>query len=102
MNLLGQKIDNYRLIQYLGKGSFGEVYLVEHVSKHSQFAIKLLRMRLSPETLLNFLNEARIVRLHHPNIMQIVDFGVVEEVPFLVMEYIPGGTLRQPHPFGSR
>jgi serine/threonine protein kinase len=102
MDLVGQKIDNYRLIRYLGKGSFGEVFLAEHVSKHTQFAIKLLRMRLSPETMVNFLNEARIMRLHHPNIMRIVDFGIVEDVPFLVMDYIPGGTMRQRHPFGSK
>jgi len=102
MEFLGKQFYNYRLIRYLGKGSFGEVYLAEHVSKPLQYAIKLLRTRLTSENLLDFLNEARTVRLQHPNIMRIQDFGVVDDVPFLVMDYVSGGTMRQRHPYGTR
>ncbi len=97
----GPQIDNYRLIQRLGEGSFGEVFLAEHVTRKIQYAIKILRARLSQDTLGDFLNEARAFRLEHPNIMRIRDFGVDNEIPFLVMDYVPGGTLRRKHPFGS-
>jgi predicted ATPase len=50
-----------------------------------------------------FLTEARIIaRLKHPNIVQVLDFGVEGAMPFLVMEYAPGGNLRQRHPRGTQ
>jgi serine/threonine protein kinase len=50
-----------------------------------------------------FLSEARtLARLRHPHIVRVLDFGVQEGTPFLVMEYALGGTLRQLHPKGTR
>ncbi|GHO66890.1 hypothetical protein KSC_057820 [Ktedonobacter sp. SOSP1-52] len=96
----GRTIDNYHLLRQLGKGSFGEVYLAEHIHHKKLFAVKILRARLNKDNLRSFLNEARAFRLDHPHIMRIRDFGLDEDLPFIVMDYISGGTLRQLHPPG--
>jgi serine/threonine protein kinase len=50
-----------------------------------------------------FLKEAQtLADLKHPHIVRILSFGVKGDVPFLVMEYAPHGTLRQAHPRGAR
>ncbi len=99
----GQQIDNYRLIRRLGTGSFGEVYLAEHVYRKTQapVAIKVLS-ELAQGDLGSFLTEARTAHLKHPNIVRILDFGVERRTPFIVMEYAPNGTLRERHPKGTR
>ena len=100
----GQQIGDYRLQNYLGKGTFGTVYLAEHVHDRSLAAVKILQFQLSNrEDLRDFLNEARIIRLRHPHIVSILDFGLSrDDLPFLVMEYALGGTLRNRHPRGSQ
>src|SRR5947207_10610447 len=101
---LGESVGDYRLLQWLGGGGFGDVYLAEHLHDHTQVAIKVLGIRLTnPDDLRSFLNEARMFRLHHPHIMPLLDFGLSQQdEPFLVMDYAPKGTLRDRHPKGSR
>jgi eukaryotic-like serine/threonine-protein kinase len=99
---IGQEFGNYRLISLLRQGSSADVYLGEHVYLKTQAAIKVLQMRLSSDNLDGFLNEARtIARLEHPHVVRVLDFGVQDTIPFLVMLYAPNGTLRQRHPKGS-
>jgi WD40 repeat protein len=99
---VGQQLGNYRLLRLIGQGGFGEVYLGEHVYLQRQAAIKVLSVRLEKEDMEGFLNEARtIARLEHPNIVQVLEFGVESGIPFLVMSYAPNGTLRQRHPRGT-
>jgi len=100
----GQKLGNYTIVQLLGRGGFADVYLGEHIYLKTQAAVKVLQTRLStPEDMDNFLREAQIVaRLSHPHIVRVIDFGVDGEIPFLVMDYAPNGTLRQRHPRGTR
>ncbi len=99
---LGQQLGNYRLVRLLGKGGFAEVYLGEHIHLNTQAAIKLLRTQLARDDVASFRTEARtIAHLKHPNIVSILDFGVENDLPFLVMEYAPNGTLRQRHPKGE-
>jgi WD40 repeat protein/predicted Ser/Thr protein kinase len=96
---IGQQLANYRLIRILGQGGFADVYLGEHVYLNSPAAIKVLQMRLTDDDKQNFLDEARtIARLKHPSIVRILEYDVVESIPFLIMEYAPNGTLRQCHP----
>ncbi|HXZ03598.1 MAG TPA: protein kinase [Ktedonobacteraceae bacterium] len=101
-NRQGQRLGNYRLIRLLGQGGFAEVYLGEHIFLGTQAAIKVLQVRLADEEMEGFLKEARtIAGLTHPHILRVLEFGVEENVPFLVLEYAQNGTLRTRHPKGS-
>jgi eukaryotic-like serine/threonine-protein kinase len=98
---IGQQLGNYRLLSPLGRGGFADVYLAEHVYLNTQAAIKVLQMRLTDEDKISFLVEARtIAHLKHTNIVRIMEYDVVDDIPFLIMEYAPFGTLRQRHPRG--
>jgi predicted ATPase/DNA-binding CsgD family transcriptional regulator len=96
---VGQQLGSYQLIQMLGQGHWGSVYLGEHMHLRTQAAIKLLRGPWDESEVEGFLGEARtLASLRHPHIVRVLDFGVQQGTPFLVMEYAPGGTLRQLHP----
>jgi outer membrane protein assembly factor BamB len=100
---ISQQVGEYRLRHRLGQGSFGIVYQAEHVHDGSQTAVKLLQLQLTRyQDLKGFLTEARTIRLHHPHIVSLLDFGLSHEnIPYLVMEYATGGSLRDQHPAGS-
>lgn len=100
---LHQQLGNYRLIRSIGSGGFADVYLGEHVYLNTPAAIKILQTRLTQHDLQAFLAEARtIANLTHRHIVQVLECGVEQDTPFLVMTYAPNGTLRQRHPHGSR
>ena len=103
-NRSGQQLGNYTLTRLLGQGGFAEVYLGEHVYLKVPAAIKVLHTQLSDQDdIESFLREAQFVaRLSHPNIVRVLDFGIVDQVPFLVMDYAQNGTLRQRYPRGTR
>jgi len=100
---VGEQLGPYQLIHLLGQGHWGSVYLGEHVHLRTQAAIKLLHGPWADREMEGFLGEARtLAHLRHPHIVRVLDFGVQQGTPFLVMEYAPGGTLRQLHPQGMR
>jgi eukaryotic-like serine/threonine-protein kinase len=101
---LGQLVGEYRLVDKLGGGGFGTVYLAEHVHEQAQAAVKVLDIRLSKTgDFKDFINEVRTILLRHPHIVPLLDFGISrEDLPYLVMEYAPEGTLRDRHPKGTR
>lgn len=99
---IGQQLGNYRLVRLLGRGGFAEVYLGEHRYRKSYAALKVLWASLKDEDVERFLSEAQtLVRLRHPNIVRVLEFAVERGTPVLVMDYAPGGTVRQRHPRGS-
>ena len=99
---LGQQCGNYRLVSLLGQGGYAEVYLGHHVRFKQQAAIKVLHAHLSDQEAEHFQQEAEtIATLAHPSIIRVLDFDVQEGVPFLVIDYATGGTLRHRYPKGS-
>ncbi len=94
---------NYCLTGWLGRGAFADVYLGEHIYLKRQSAIKMLHVHLPKKAVKDFLNEAcTIARLDHPYIVRVLDYGVENGTPFLVMDYAPNGSLRQRFPEGMR
>ncbi len=100
---VGQQLGNYRLLRLLGRGNFAEVYLGEHLYLERAAASKVLHVQMEPQTHEQFRREARtIAHVQHPHIVQVLEFGLDDQTPSLVMEYLPGGTLRSQHPKGTR
>jgi serine/threonine-protein kinase len=88
----------YRLVTAVGTGASAHVYLADDVSLHRRVAIKVLHPALAGDEsfLRRFRAEARAVAaLNHPNILQVFDWGEEEGAPYLVLEYLAGGSLRQ-------
>jgi len=101
-NLVDQRLGNYRLLSLIGQGGFADVYLGEHLHLGTRAAIKVLQMRVGSTQVEQFRTEARTVaNLVHPHIVRVLDFGVEQDIPFLVMDYAPGGSLRQHYPEGA-
>ena len=92
----------YRLLRQLGAGGMAVVYLAEDVALNSQVAVKLIRSEEIPPSQLErimerFRREARNqARLRDiPGVVILLDYGTHEGNPFLVMNYLPGGTLKE-------
>lgn len=100
----GQRFGNYQVLQLIGRGGFADVYLGEHLYLKVPVALKVLSSVVAhQEDLPAFLTEAQTVaHLVHPHIIRVTDFGVERDIPFLVMDYAPHGTLRKLHPKGTR
>jgi serine/threonine protein kinase/regulation of enolase protein 1 (concanavalin A-like superfamily) len=93
---IGQQFGNYRLLRCLGRGGFADVYIGEHIHLGTYVAIKILHIRLMDQNRDAFFNEARtLAQLNHPAIVRILDFGLRDATPYLIMDYAPNGTLRQ-------
>ena len=92
----GRTIGHYRTLRELGRGSFGVVYLAQHMSQGHQVALKLLLNSAGEEELRRFFREGELAqRLNHPGIVRVLDRGVHQNLPWLAMEYCPGSNLRE-------
>src|ERR1700688_4006289 len=97
-----EQLGKYRVLRLLGRGGFADVYLGQHLYLKTYAALKVLRTSLEDEDVSQFMAEAQtLARLVHPQIVRVLDFDVIGGSPMLVMEYSPGGTLRQRHPRGE-
>ena len=98
MNPNGLLDDRYRLLERIGGGGMAEVFLAEDVLLARQVAVKLLRPQFTgdEEFVSRFRQEARAAaRLSHPNIVSIYDVGCEADTHYIVMEYVPGETLKE-------
>jgi eukaryotic-like serine/threonine-protein kinase len=95
--MIGQQLSHYRILEPLGAGGMGEVYRARDLHLDRDVAVKvLLRGALaSPPARERFRREAHVLsRLSHPGVATIFDFDTQDGVDFLVLEYVPGGTLQ--------
>ncbi len=97
---IGDRLLNYEILALLGKGGLGSVYLARDVNLDINVAIKVMRAEISHST--TMLHRLKVgarasARLKHPNIQTVHYLGrdPATSVDFVVMEYLPGGTLRQ-------
>jgi serine/threonine-protein kinase len=97
-SLVGASISQYRIIELLGRGGMGEVYLAQDTKLGRDIALKVLPANFTKDEgrVRRFQREARAVStLNHPNIITIHEIGEVQGKHFLATEYIEGETLRQ-------
>ncbi len=91
-------IGKYKVLEKLGSGGMGNVYLCEHKLMRRRVAVKILptAKAAEPSSLERFYREARAVAaLDHPNIVHAYDIDQDESLHFLVMEYVDGASLQE-------
>ena len=98
-DLSGQMIgnDRYEVTRRLDKGSMGYVYLAWDRSLEAHVVVKVPKVaRLEdPEFRMRFERESKyLVKMSHPHIIRIIDVGTQDSVPYYVMQYVQGGSLR--------
>jgi eukaryotic-like serine/threonine-protein kinase len=88
--------DRYKILSRIGEGAMGVVYRAERLSLGRQVAVKFLHAQLAGDPVLvkRFDLEAQAMSsLAHPNCVSVIDFGV-DGWPYLVMDFVPGTSLR--------
>ncbi len=94
----GKCFGHYEIMNQIGFGGMGEVYLARDKKLDRKVAIKILNEEFSQDesNLQRFVSEAKAASaLNHPNILTIYEFGEAEDARFIVSEYIEGKTLRE-------
>lgn len=95
--MVGRTISHYRILEEVGRGGMGVVYKAQDTKLDRLVALKFLPHQLlaSPEEVARFQQEAKVISaLNHPNIATIYDVDQADGQRFLVLEYLPGGTLK--------
>lgn len=96
-DLTGRTMGGCRLLQRIGKGAMGAVYLAEQVELNRQVAFKVLDSKFSADAsyIERFEREARaIAALNHKNIVKVYDCGRDGDYHFIVNEFVDGGTVQ--------
>ena len=90
--------ERYQILGQIGKGGMALVYKAKDLSIKRIVAIKIIRTdrKLTPASLKRFDREAKfLAKLDHPNIVRLFDYGEFEGLPYFVMEYVAGDTLKK-------
>ncbi|MEK7467428.1 MAG: protein kinase [Planctomycetota bacterium] len=102
-DLIGRIIGGgrYKVIERIGRGGMGTVYKAEQIRLNRNVALKMLQQELAsdPTFIKKFLDEARAAaQFNHPNVVTIYEIDVANDlvppVPFIAMEYLPGGSVQ--------
>jgi len=92
--MLGKKLGKYEILQWLGGGRFGDVYLARDEILDQNFALKVARPREFEMAMLK--TEARLLcALNHPHIVRFHNVDIIEGQAVLILEYVAGRSLRE-------
>jgi serine/threonine protein kinase/tetratricopeptide (TPR) repeat protein len=97
LDVVGRTLGKYHIVDHLGRGGMAEVYKAYQPNLDRYVAVKLMHPHLAAEAdfIGRFEREAKnVAALRHPNIVQVYDYDVEQDTPYMVMEFIEGGTLK--------
>ncbi|HVN17210.1 MAG TPA: protein kinase [Dongiaceae bacterium] len=90
-SLIGRELSHYRIVEKIGGGGMGEVFLAHDEHLGHNVALKILPDGIDDHSRRLFRKEAHALsKLNHPNIVTVLDFDTQEGIDFLVMEYVSG------------
>ncbi len=91
----GTHLGQYVVQDFLGQGAMGVVYRAYHPELERTGAVKVVQaISPDPNAVVRFRHEAQaIAKLRHPNIVDVYDFGDFQGTPYMIVEYVPGGSL---------
>jgi serine/threonine-protein kinase len=95
-SLIGQRLDKYEIVALLGEGGMAAVYRARQPNMDRDVAIKVIKHSLVEKTefIKRFEREAKTVAaLSHPFVLKVFDYGEYEDLVYLVMELLSGGSL---------
>ncbi|MBI4862376.1 MAG: serine/threonine protein kinase [Candidatus Riflebacteria bacterium] len=86
----------FRLGRILGVGCFGTVYHAEEVATGRPVAVKFLTQQTSRDVLARFLLEGKLLKeIRHPNVLEVMEVQEIGGHPYMICEYVDGGSLAQ-------
>ena len=91
LDFIGRELGDYRILQEIGPGGMGRVFLAENIHHKKEYALKILPDNLSRDSNFRkrFFDEARVMsELEHPNIVRVHHMGEDQGIYYLVMDYI--------------
>ncbi|MEE9216018.1 MAG: serine/threonine-protein kinase [Anaerolineales bacterium] len=95
---VGRVLSKVRIEKLIGRGGMADVYVGRHTTLNHPMAVKILHshMTVNPDLRRRFRDEAQAVAaLRHPNIVQVIDFDVIDDRPYIVMELLEGMPLNE-------